>query len=116
MRDVKKAGDETVNGVPTTHYRGKLDHETLKLRMAKDKSTSLDTLRDGLGSDIPVTAEAWIDKDGHIVRTRLDSSMAGTKNTVTMTLSEIDKPVQTPAVPQGAPAVAPAEVGGPLTG
>ncbi|MCQ8773096.1 LppX_LprAFG lipoprotein [Streptomyces telluris] len=119
MRGAKKAGEETINGVPATRYRGKLDHETLKLRMVEDKAVALDTLRDQLGKDIPATAEAWVDQQGRVIRARLHCPLGQGKAaaaTVTMNLLDVGKPVTAPAAPprrQSMPAIT---VGGPLTG
>ncbi|MEU4213214.1 hypothetical protein AB0F13_25035 [Streptomyces sp. NPDC026206] len=116
MRDVSKAGEENVNGAPTVHYRGKLNHEMLTLRMAEDRRAKFTEVRDKIGSDLPSFADVWVDRHGRIVRTRLDCSMGVAGGTATMNLTDLGKPVQTQAVPEGAEAVPPNTVGGPLTG
>ncbi|MEV6776379.1 hypothetical protein [Streptomyces syringium] len=116
MRGVSKVGEESVNGASTVHYRGKLDHETLTLRMAADRRAKFTEVRDKVGSDLPAVADVWIGRDGRIVRTRLDCAMGVAGITATMNLTDLGKPVETPTVPEDAAAVPPNAVGGPLTG
>ncbi|MFF3688683.1 LppX_LprAFG lipoprotein [Streptomyces sp. NPDC002187] len=98
MRRVSKLGDEKVNGVPATHYRGMIDHATLTLRLAKSARSKADEMRDLLGSEIPVFADAWVDGEGRAVRVRL-SFTSSIKSEVTMTLSDFGKPVTASAPP-----------------
>ncbi|MEU2872818.1 hypothetical protein ABZ769_27020 [Streptomyces olivoreticuli] len=116
MHDVTKAGEENVNGAPTVRYRGMLNHETLTLRMAADRSAKLTEVRERMGSDLPAFGDVWVGRDGRIVRTRLDCPMGGYGVTATMDLTDLGKPVETPAVPESAEAVPPSTVGGALTG
>ncbi len=94
MRDARREGEETVDGVRAVHYRGTLDHETLTLRMAKDVRKKTDDARDLLGADIPVFADAWVDARGRLVRTRTEFRLAGAGVTVTTALSDQGKPVR----------------------
>ncbi|MGA5134790.1 hypothetical protein ACPCTO_33885 [Streptomyces olivoreticuli] len=116
MHEVTKAGEENVNGAPTVHYRGKLNHETLTLRMAEDRRAKLSEVREMMGSDIPAYADVWVGRNGRIVRTRLDCPLGAAAVTATMDLTDHGKPVETPVVPEGAEAVPPNAAGGPLTG
>ncbi|MEU2872139.1 hypothetical protein ABZ769_23490 [Streptomyces olivoreticuli] len=116
MHDVTKAGEENVNGAPTVRYRGKLNHETLTFRMAEDRRAKLTEAREKMGSDLPALADVWVDRDGRIVRTRLDCPLGVAGVTTTMDLTDHGKPVETPVVPEGAEVVPPNTVGGPLTG
>lgn len=116
MNGVSKVGEESVNGAPAVHYRGKLNHETLTLRMAGDRRAKFTELREKVGRDLPVVADVWIGRDGRIVRTRLDCPMGTAGVTATMNLTDLDKPVETPTVPEDAAAIPPNAVGGPLTG
>ncbi|MCX4584989.1 hypothetical protein [Streptomyces sp. NBC_01481] len=92
MQKVSRLGEENVNGVPAVHYRGTLDHQTLTLRLATGVRTKADAMRDALGSEIPVFADAWVDGKGRVVRVGL-SFTSMTSVTVTMTLSDLGKPV-----------------------
>ncbi|MEV4744497.1 hypothetical protein [Streptomyces sp. NPDC049555] len=116
MRSPVKAGEEKVNGTPTVHYRGRLDHQTLVLRMAAERRTKVDSMRDILNTDLPVTADAWVDKAGHLVRSRLTFDVGGTRMVATLDFADFGKPVDTPAAPADAQAVPESDVGGPLTG
>ncbi|GAA2724526.1 MULTISPECIES: hypothetical protein [Streptomyces] len=116
MRSPVNAGEEKVNGTPTVHYRGRLDHDTLVLRMAAERRAKVDSMRDMLNADLPVAADAWVDKAGRLVRSRLTFDMGGTKLVATLDFADFGKPVDTPAAPADAQAVQPADVAGPLTG
>ncbi|MCF3106445.1 LppX_LprAFG lipoprotein [Streptomyces roseoverticillatus] len=93
MRDTKKAGEEKVNGTPTTHYRGTLDFDTLTLRMTSEARAKAAELRDMMGGKLPVQAEAWLDDRGRVARTRLSYVLGTVGSTATMTLSDPGKPV-----------------------
>ncbi|MET7732123.1 hypothetical protein ABZT02_12240 [Streptomyces sp. NPDC005402] len=57
-KDVRKVGDESVNGVSTTHYRVDLDLS----KLAGGDSAQERKLRAQLGDSVPV--DLWIDEDG----------------------------------------------------
>ncbi|GGX77952.1 hypothetical protein GCM10010324_24360 [Streptomyces hiroshimensis] len=94
MRDVKKEGEETVNGAPTAHYRGNLDFDTLTLRMTPESRAKGAKVRDAMGGKLPVRAEAWVDAKGRVVRTRLSYTFGPVGSVATMTLSDLGKPVE----------------------
>lgn len=75
-KDVRKVGEETVNGVSTTHYRAALDLSEL----AKGDSARERELRDRLGDSVPV--DLWIDEDG---RTRRQQIQMTVKNSARST-------------------------------
>ncbi|MFJ8730002.1 hypothetical protein [Streptomyces bauhiniae] len=104
MRQVSDEGQETVQGVRTTHYRGTVDHRTLTLRMAEDVRKQMDDARQRLGADLPAFADAWIDGHGRLVRTRLAMNLAGAGVTATMNLQDLGKPVRV-TVPDAADTV-----------
>ncbi|MEU6383344.1 hypothetical protein ABZ847_07240 [Streptomyces bauhiniae] len=93
MRQVSDQGRETVHGVRATHYRGTVDHRTLTLRMAADVRKQLGDARQRLGADLPVSADAWVDGRGRLVRTRLAVNLGGAGATATMNLTDLGKPV-----------------------
>ncbi len=70
-KDVRKVGEETVNGVSTTHYRVLLDLS----KLAKGDSAQERKLRARLGDSVPV--DLWIDKGG---RTRRQQILMTVKN------------------------------------
>jgi hypothetical protein len=100
MRKASKVGMEEVNGAPAVHYRGMLDHATLTLRMAPKARAIAEKMRDALGSEIPVFADAWVDASGRLVRARL-SLTSMTSVTATVTLSDLGKPVTADAPAPG---------------
>ncbi|MCT7351235.1 hypothetical protein N4P33_03500 [Streptomyces sp. 15-116A] len=115
MREVSREGEETVQGVRAVRYRGILDHRTLTLRMAPETRTKMDEARDALGSDLPVFADAWVDSRGRLVQARTDADLAGVRVTLTMTLSDIGKPVRV-TVPRPDETVPVTKVSGILNG
>ncbi|MDK0519473.1 hypothetical protein [Streptomyces sp. ML-6] len=114
MRRVSKVGKETLNGMPTAHYRGVLAEETVTLRMAKNMKAKVATMRKQIGG-ITVYADAWIDRNGRIVRTRLDWPMGPAGVKATMDLTDHGKPVRAKAPAPGKVVPMP-EGGGPLPG
>ncbi|KOX03379.1 hypothetical protein ADK65_07475 [Streptomyces sp. NRRL B-1140] len=115
MREVSREGEENFHGVRVVHYRGILDHRTVTLRMAPGVRTKMKQARDTLGSDLPVFADAWVDGQGRLVRTRMSVNMSGARSTLTMILSDFGEPVRV-RVPRGADTVPVTEVGGILNG
>ncbi|MFI1176796.1 LppX_LprAFG lipoprotein [Streptomyces melanogenes] len=105
MTRVQDKGTETVNGATTTRYQGVLDHNTLVLRMAKKAREEVDAMRGEYGRDLPVTAEAWVDAQGRLVQARLSLKDAtATVAVLTMSLSDLGKPVRVSAPTGAAPA------------
>ncbi|TQL18209.1 hypothetical protein [Streptomyces sp. SLBN-134] len=115
MHKISREGEEDVQGVRTVHYRGILDHRTVTLRMAPEVSAVLDEVRDMLGSDLPVFADAWLDARGRLVQTRTSVNISGTRATLTMALSDIGEPVRV-TVPQAADTISVTGVSGILNG
>ncbi|MFF3123617.1 hypothetical protein ACFVRD_14880 [Streptomyces sp. NPDC057908] len=114
MRRASKVGEETVNGAPAVHYRGVLTHETVTLRMVKDMRAKVDTMREQIGG-LTVYADAWVDRSGRIVRTRLDWPMGAAGVKATMNLADHGKSVRVNAPDPGKVVRMPA-VGSPLPG
>ncbi|MET9417765.1 LppX_LprAFG lipoprotein [Streptomyces klenkii] len=114
MRKVKKEGEEKVNGAHTVHYSGTLDFDTATLRMDAEMRTKAGQVRDMSGGELPIRAEAWIDDQGRVARTRISHRVGQAGSTATMTLSDQGKPVDTKAPADSAPAVI--ERSGPLMG
>ncbi|MEE1774220.1 hypothetical protein PUR34_40135 [Streptomyces sp. JV185] len=114
MRRISKVGEETVNGASTVHYRGVLPDETVTLRMAKDMRAKIDSAREQVGG-LTVYADAWIDRNGRIARTRLDWPMGTAGARATMNLADHGKPVRAKAPDPGKVVPMP-DLGGPLPG
>ncbi|MEV0280804.1 LppX_LprAFG lipoprotein [Streptomyces sp. NPDC050610] len=114
MRHTSKVGQETVGGAPATHYRGVLDADAVKLRMAQTARAKLSQIQEMLG-ELSVPADVWVDGSGRVVRTRLTLDMAGAGSTATMNLSGFGKPVEAHAPDPGKVTPMP-QAGGPLPG
>jgi LppX_LprAFG lipoprotein len=74
-KDVRKVGDETVNGVSTTHYRVDLDLS----KLSEGDSAQERKLRAQLGDDVPV--DLWIDEDGLTRRQQIRMTVKDTAQT-----------------------------------
>ena len=106
-KDVRKVGEETVNGVSATHYRVLLDLS----KLAKGDSAQERKLRARLGDSVPVHLR--IDKDGRtrrqqILMTVKNSAQTGSSATphqarakVVMDLSDFGTAVDVTAPPAG---------------
>ena len=103
-KNVKKVGTETVDGVPTTHYEGKVTVEDLKASLkGKDKTVreqrekALDQY-EKLGVDA-FTMDMWIDGDNHTKQFRMRGEADKGPLDLTFTFLDINKPVQVTAPP-----------------
>ena len=91
VSDVQAVGDEDVRGVPTTHYTGVVDLQSLGEKSPELKA-QIDQLIERSGiSRVPV--EVWIDDDGFVRRMKQSFEGNGTlqtKMTMTMTMELYD--------------------------
>jgi hypothetical protein len=71
-KDVRKVGEEDLNGVSTTHYRVDLDLS----KLARGDSAQERELRAQLGDSVPV--DLWIDEDGLTRRQQLRMTVKDT--------------------------------------
>ncbi|CAG6390774.1 LppX_LprAFG lipoprotein [Streptomyces cocklensis] len=92
-----------IDGTSTTHYSGSLGRDALTLRMAANIRQQVTAMSNGLGG---LDADVWVDRAGRVVHTRTTCNLENQSATVTMTLSDLGRPV-TVAAPT-AVAVAPA--------
>ncbi|MDX3226443.1 hypothetical protein [Streptomyces sp. ME19-01-6] len=116
MRKVERFGsNETVGGTLTTRYRGSIDHATLTLRLADKTRKNAEKIRDAQGTDLPVFADAWVDRQGRLVRLKMAYRMNTLSVTTTVTLSEWGKPVKA-AAPDASRTVPATTQGGVLLG
>lgn len=98
MRKVERfSSNETVGGALTTRYRGSIDHATLTLRLADKPRKDAEKIRDVQGTDLPVFADAWVDRQGRLVRLKMTYRMATVSVMTTVTLSAFGKPVKVTA-------------------
>ncbi|MEV6943305.1 DUF1396 domain-containing protein [Streptomyces sp. NPDC051172] len=103
-KNVKKVGTETVDGVKTTHYKGKVTVEDLKASL-KDKDKTVREQREKaleqyekLGVD-SFTMDAWIDGDDHTKQFRMRGEADKGPLDLTITFLDINQPVKVTAPP-----------------
>ncbi|GAA2511435.1 DUF1396 domain-containing protein [Streptomyces longisporus] len=103
-KNVKKVGIETVDGVKTTHYEGKVTVEDLRASF-KDKDKTVREQREKsleqfekMGVD-SFTMDAWIDGDDHTKQFRMRGEADKGPLDLTITFLDINKPVQVTAPP-----------------
>jgi len=103
-KNVKKVGTETVDGVKTTHYEGKVTVADLKASL-KDKNKTVRAQREKaleqyekLGVD-SFTMDAWIDGDDHTKRFRMRGEADKGPLDLTITFLDINQPVKVTAPP-----------------
>jgi len=103
-KNVKKVGTETVGGVQTTHYEGKVTVADLKASL-KDKNKTVREQREKaleqyekLGVDA-FTMDMWIDGDDHTKQFRMRGEADKGPLDLTITFLDINKPVTVTAPP-----------------
>ncbi|MER6417548.1 DUF1396 domain-containing protein [Streptomyces sp. NPDC001137] len=107
-KDVKKVGTETVGGVKTTHYAGKVTVEDLRASLKEKDKTVNKTVREQreksleqfekMGVD-SFTMDAWIDGDDHTKQFRMRGEADKGPLDLTITFLDINKPVTVTAPP-----------------
>jgi hypothetical protein len=86
LTDVQAVGAEDIGGVPTTHYKGVVDLNSLESKRPELKP-SLDKLMEQTGiSRIPM--EAWIDDEGFVRQIEESFDAAGTTTSMTIQLHD----------------------------
>ncbi|MFD7897924.1 DUF6612 family protein [Streptomyces sp. NPDC059743] len=102
-KDLKKVGEETVDGVSTTHYTGTLTLEQMTAALgndakAKEKSEkTLKTYKD-MGVD-KLTMDMWIDGEDHTKQFRTRGESKKGPLDMTITFVDFNKPVTIKAPP-----------------
>jgi hypothetical protein len=66
VEDVVRLGTETVDGEPTTHYRGHIDVASAMGQLPEHLRSGLDTAGGLFARDWPV--EVWVDADGRVAK------------------------------------------------
>ncbi|MFE0043164.1 LppX_LprAFG lipoprotein [Streptomyces albireticuli] len=97
MHNVKKAGEERVNGARTVRYSGDLDIDAATLGLTKEMKDRVLKEADAPGSTPIARADVWVDDQGRVVRIRMSQGPDSALATVTITLSDLGKPVETKA-------------------
>ncbi|MEV6106304.1 LppX_LprAFG lipoprotein [Streptomyces sp. NPDC051940] len=102
-KDLKKVGEETIDGVQTTHYTGTVTLADLRKSLDGDaeakkrREKTLDAY-DKLGMD-KLTMDMWIDKDDHTKQVRVQGTTKEGPLDTTITFGELNKPVEVKAPP-----------------
>lgn len=103
-KDVREVGTETVDGVKTTHYQGTVTLDALEESLkGTDKTTrerrqkSVDQYEE-LGVD-RLTMDMWIDGQKHTKRFRMRGDADKGPLDMTITFSDVNKPVTVTAPP-----------------
>ncbi|MDQ0992449.1 hypothetical protein QFZ74_003677 [Streptomyces sp. V3I7] len=103
-KDVKKVGEETVEGVRTTHHRGTVSLDAVAASI-KGKSKAVRELREKsveqykkLGLD-QMAMDIWIDGDSHTKQFHMRGDTDKGPLDTTVTFLDINKPVTVKAPP-----------------
>ena len=86
LTQVTRGGEEEVDGVRTAHYSGILTDDALTARLAPEVRDQTQTYLSA-NTDIPVSADVWIDPRGRAVKIRIgvETSTIRSSNTVAYT-------------------------------
>ncbi|MFD9907729.1 DUF1396 domain-containing protein [Streptomyces sp. NPDC059063] len=104
-KDVKKVGEETVDGVETTHYKGTvtladlradLKDEDAKTREKREKDLAK---FEDMGID-KLSMDMWIDGEDHTKQFRTQGKGDEGRFDMTITFSDLNKPVKVTAPPK----------------
>lgn len=74
---VVKVGDETVDGVPTTHYNATIQLSHVLEHLSGAEQTAVKGMLEKLGSAVAIPAEVWIDAQGRVRRLQLSITGLG---------------------------------------
>ncbi|MGK5637227.1 DUF1396 domain-containing protein [Streptomyces sp. URMC 126] len=106
-KDLRKVGEETVDGVKTTHYQGTVTLAQMREALAKEKDASAKDRREAklkgfekLGVD-KFTMDMWIDGQDHTKQFRMRSATQKGPMDLTMKFLDYNKPVEIKAPPAG---------------
>ncbi|MGA4840194.1 DUF1396 domain-containing protein [Streptomyces sp. G45] len=103
--DVEKVGEETIEGVETTHYRGTVTLDQMRAELkekdAKTRERQEKNIEkyEGMGLD-KLSMDIWIDGDQHTKRFRTQGKADKGKLDMTITFFDVNKPVTVTAPPK----------------
>jgi hypothetical protein len=103
-KNVTKVGTETVDGVKTTHYTGKLTLEDIRASLKNLDKTTRERREKSLaqyekmGADT-ITMDMWIDGSDHTKQFRMQSATEEGRLDMTITFLDFNKPVTVTAPP-----------------
>jgi hypothetical protein len=81
---VVKLGQETVDGVPTTHYSATIPLSHVLEHLTSAEQTAVKGLIEKLGSAATIPAEVWVDAQGRVRRMQLTVSLGSVSTQITM--------------------------------
>ncbi|MBD3009447.1 DUF1396 domain-containing protein [Streptomyces sp. 5-10] len=102
--DVKRVGEETIDGVRTTHYRGTITLGQMRASLKDENATTRERREKNLkayeemGVD-RLSMDMWIDPDGHTKRFRIRGEGEKGPLDMTITFSALNEPVTVKAPP-----------------
>ncbi len=82
--NVVKLGQETVDGVPTTHYSATIPLSHILEHLTGPEQTAVKGMIEKLGSSAGMPAEVWVDAQGRVRRLQLLVSLGGVSTGITM--------------------------------
>jgi hypothetical protein len=88
--DITKIGPETVNGVPATHYRGRVDLKKLLRATSVDKAFVAQLSKSGVST---IAYDLWLNADKLPVKLVEHMTVLGRATTLTLTMSDYGVPV-----------------------
>ncbi|GHE44642.1 putative lipoprotein [Streptomyces longispororuber] len=103
--DLKKVGEETVDGAETTHYRGTVTLDQMRASIDKKDAKTRERQEKGLkqyedmGID-KLTMDMWIDGENHTKQFRTQGDADKGKFDMTITFFDVNKPVKVTAPPK----------------
>ncbi|MFJ6838247.1 DUF1396 domain-containing protein [Streptomyces sp. NPDC091209] len=103
-KDVKKVGTETVDGVRTTHYKGKVTLDEFRKSLRSEDKTTREARQKSLdqytkmGVDA-LTMDMWVDGTDHTKQFRMRGTADKGPLDMTVTFLDFDKPVTVTAPP-----------------
>ncbi|WP_030685502.1 hypothetical protein [Streptomyces sp. NRRL B-1347] len=105
-KDVKKVGEETVDGVETTHYAGTVTLDELRADLKdedpekrKSRTKNIEKFAD-MGIE-KLSMDMWIDGDDRTKQFRTQGKGDKGKFDMTITFFDVNKPVRVTAPPKG---------------
>ncbi|MEU0928929.1 DUF1396 domain-containing protein [Streptomyces malaysiensis] len=102
--DVKRVGEETIDGVRTTHYRGTITLDQMRASLKDEDAAGRERREKSLkayeemGVD-RLSMDMWIDGDGHTKRFRMRGDGDKGPLDMTITFSGLNEPVTVKAPP-----------------
>jgi hypothetical protein len=85
--DVTAVGSESLDGVPTTHYRATLQLSQVLERLPASEQAAAKAGLEKLGEDGAIPVDVWVDKQGRVRRMQMSIDAGGATSATTPTVS-----------------------------